>query len=169
MKALNALERFTDMIISFLLWICCFYTVVIAVSCILQVFSRYVINSSFPWTEELARIAWISLGMLGLPVALRRNVHVKIDVITSHLKGKVRMAQYLCMYGLVGFGSFIFCTQGYRLFMSIAGTKGTSMRWFPMEIIYITVPVGGGVTMLVCLMEILRCCFPRSGLPAKEG
>jgi TRAP-type C4-dicarboxylate transport system permease small subunit len=131
----------------------------------LQVFSRYVINSSFPWTEELARLAWISLGMVGLPVALKRNIHVKIDVITSRLKGKVKTFHFLLMYGLIGFGSLIFCTQGYRLFMSIVGSKGTSMRWFPMEIVYITLPVGGGVTILVCVVEILTRCFPRSGSP----
>ena len=168
MKAMGALQRFTDGLINILLAACCVYTVIIAVACVLQVFSRYLLNASFPWTEEAARLAWISLSMIGIPVALRKNVHVKIDVIPSRLKGKARIIQRVVMYALVGFGSTIFFVYGFRLLLMVSGSKGTAMRFLPMELIYATVPIGGVVTLWVSIVEILATLFPKQDVEESE-
>jgi TRAP-type C4-dicarboxylate transport system permease small subunit len=165
LKVVRILQRLTDYLINVMLFICCAYTVLIAYACVMQVFSRYVINASFPWTEETARLSWISMGALGLPVALKKNTHVKIDILASRLRGTALKVQQVSMYLLIMFASYIFCTQGYRLFTMTMGNKGTAMRWFPMELIYATVPIGGGVTIWVCVVEILAILFLSSKEP----
>ena len=160
MNVAKALVRFTDHLIEFLHYVCCIYTLIIAVACVLQVFSRYILQTAFPWTEETGRLAWISLGMMGIPVALRKGAHVKIDVIASQLKGTARKIQQVIMYLLVGFGASLFVVEGTKYLRMVAGSKGTAMRFFPMEIVYCLIPFGGAVCLLVCCVEILTILCP---------
>jgi TRAP-type C4-dicarboxylate transport system permease small subunit len=50
-----------------------------------QVFCRYVLNSSLFWSEELARYMLVWLSFLGATVAYYRNVHPGVDILTSRM------------------------------------------------------------------------------------
>jgi TRAP-type C4-dicarboxylate transport system permease small subunit len=52
----------------------------------LQVFSRYVLGSSFMWTEELARTLGIWCVMLCTGIVLKYNEHVGFDLIPESFK-----------------------------------------------------------------------------------
>ena len=45
-----------------------------------QFFSRYVLNSSIAWTEEIARYLLIGVGFLGSVTALRKRTHIYVEV-----------------------------------------------------------------------------------------
>jgi TRAP-type C4-dicarboxylate transport system permease small subunit len=158
---LEKLQRLTDKVINFMLAICMIYVFIIAISCVLQVFSRYVLQATYTWTEETARFAWMSLGMLGIPVAYRYKSHVTIDIVATRLKGTPLEALRLAINFLVGFASIIYCTQGYKMLILLFGSKGTNMPNFPMEIVNITAPIGGGLCAWCCIMEILEILAPK--------
>jgi TRAP-type C4-dicarboxylate transport system permease small subunit len=50
-----------------------------------QVFSRYLLNHSLFWSEELARYLLVWLTFLGAAVAYRRGVHPGIDIVHAKL------------------------------------------------------------------------------------
>jgi len=50
-----------------------------------QVFCRYVLNSSLFWSEELARYMLVWLSFFGATVAYYRNLHPGVDALTSRL------------------------------------------------------------------------------------
>jgi len=45
-----------------------------------QFFSRYVLNSSIAWTEEVARYLLISVGFAGSIMAVRKGSHIFVEV-----------------------------------------------------------------------------------------
>ena len=45
-----------------------------------QFFSRYVLNSSIAWTEEIARYLLICVGFLGSVMAVRKRTHIYVEV-----------------------------------------------------------------------------------------
>src|SRR5258708_18859271 len=47
----------------------------------LQVFSRYVLNSSFAWTEEIARYLLIAVTFVGGGIAVRKNSHIHVEIL----------------------------------------------------------------------------------------
>lgn len=47
----------------------------------LQFFTRYVLNSSFGWTEEIARMLLIIITYLGAVVCARERSHIRVDLI----------------------------------------------------------------------------------------
>ena len=57
-----------------LFWLMC--TVVF-----LQFFTRYVLNDSFAWTEEIARYVLIAVIYVGTAMCVRRNRHIHVDFI----------------------------------------------------------------------------------------
>jgi TRAP-type C4-dicarboxylate transport system permease small subunit len=47
----------------------------------LQFFTRYVLNNSFGWTEEIARMLLVITTYLGAVVCARNKSHIRVDLI----------------------------------------------------------------------------------------
>ncbi len=62
-----------------------FLMIAMVVLTLLQVTSRYALQSPYPWTEELARIDLIYLTFFGSIVAFQRREHLKIDILVHAL------------------------------------------------------------------------------------
>lgn len=68
----------------------CIGIAVTAISCFLQVFTRYILNSSLSWTEELCRYAAIVVYMFGFSIAVKHGSNPRIDLLSNLLKGKAK-------------------------------------------------------------------------------
>lgn len=53
----------------------------------LQFFSRYVMNDSIGWTEELARYLLIGVTFTGAVIAARKNTHIAVEFFYRYLPG----------------------------------------------------------------------------------
>ncbi|MGB3317098.1 MAG: TRAP transporter small permease [Albidovulum sp.] len=51
----------------------------------LQFFTRYVLNDSLGWTEEVARMMLIVLTYVGAVVCARKRSHIRVDLILDML------------------------------------------------------------------------------------
>ena len=52
---------------------------VLAVVVFAQFFSRYVLNDSIAWTEEIARYLLVAVAFAGAPIAVRKNTHIHVE------------------------------------------------------------------------------------------
>ena len=57
---------------------------------IAQILSRQVFHSPLIWSEELAKLLFVYVGMLGISVAVRKQEHVFIDFLTNLMPEKIR-------------------------------------------------------------------------------
>lgn len=55
---------------------------------LLQVFSRFVLSVAIPWTEDGARLILIAITFLGAAVALRDNEHVAITFFIKKIPSR---------------------------------------------------------------------------------
>jgi TRAP-type C4-dicarboxylate transport system permease small subunit len=53
----------------------------------LQFFSRYVLNDSIGWTEEIARYLLICVTFVGATLAVRKNSHIAVEFFYRYLPG----------------------------------------------------------------------------------
>jgi TRAP-type C4-dicarboxylate transport system permease small subunit len=69
-----------DAIVFFVFWI-------LALDIFVQFFTRYVLNDSLAWTEEIARYLLITTGFLGSVMAVRKNTHIMVEFLYRYIPG----------------------------------------------------------------------------------
>lgn len=58
----------------------------------LQFFSRYVMNDSFAWTEELATYCLIGVVFVGASMCLRKDRHIQVDILYRFVPARLGRA-----------------------------------------------------------------------------
>ena len=120
-----------------------------------QVFCRYILNSSLFWSEELARYMLVWLSFIGATVAYYRHLHPGVDTVTSRLSAANRHITTLLVYLI---------TLGLGVVMVISGTQ---FAWFvrmqvtpalslPKWIVLAIIPVAGMFFTLYALLFFLK-------------
>ena len=121
----------------------------------MQVFWRYVLKNSLYWSEEVMRYLNIWTIFLGISIGIPRNSHVAIDAIIRALKGRAKFAATITVYifSLVFFVALF--GIGIKFTLYNMGQLSAAMR-IPMSMIYISLPVGGFLSILFTIGEILK-------------
>jgi len=66
-------------------WICFGFFWVMSGLVFLQFFTRYVLNNSFAWTEELAVYCLIPVVFIGAAMCVRRSRHIQVNILYRYL------------------------------------------------------------------------------------
>lgn len=114
-------------------------TVIIVV---LQVFFRYVLNSSLSWSEEAARYLFIWAALLGFSssVEARRLFSFEMLVARMSRRGK-RVCAVLNVIAAVAF-LWVLVVDGAGL-VAMTASQSSPAIGMPMAIAYAALPVGG--------------------------
>jgi TRAP-type C4-dicarboxylate transport system permease small subunit len=59
---------------------------------VLQVFFRYVLNDSLRWGWDIPRLCFIWVILLSIPLGIRYNAHVGIDMVVQHFSPLMQRA-----------------------------------------------------------------------------
>ena len=68
-------------------WVCLGFFWAMAALVFLQFFTRYVLNNSFAWTEELAVYCLIPVVFIGAAMCVRRSRHIQVNILYRYLPG----------------------------------------------------------------------------------
>ncbi|ANN78064.1 TRAP transporter small permease [Bordetella flabilis] len=58
---------------------------------LLQVFFRYVLNDSIAWGYDVPRLCFIWMVLLAIPLGIRTNAHVGIDLLVDRFSDRSRL------------------------------------------------------------------------------
>ena len=133
----------------------CAFLVVVVGATGLQVFSRYVLNSSFSWTEELARYTFVWMNMLGASYVLKNESNAVVDFLGNLLKGKARVTQKLYVFTMIGLAASIFIFQGFKM-AKVGMYRPSAALGVPMGWIYMSIPVGAIGILIQCIEKIIN-------------
>ncbi len=75
-KVLGAIDRVVS-------WLIIMAMAVLSIIVVTQVFFRYVLNDSLIWGWDIPRFCFIVVIMLSIPLGIRRNAHVGIDLLVN--------------------------------------------------------------------------------------
>lgn len=120
----------------------------------LQVFSRFVMQYGLPWTEELARLLFMWLCMLGFSVCVFEKSNMGITMLVSKFspagQRAVRLLAEVLMLGLFG----CMAVYGYQILDVVSMQISRSME-FNMAISYAAVLCGAVLSFFYTLVNLV--------------
>ena len=122
----------------------------------LQVFSRYILNASLSWSEELTRYLFIWSGFLSISYCIKKWISIKIDqVILMFPKPVYVVAQLVLNVILFALFAFLAWHALTYLQMSIASAQKSPALGLPMPFVQAAPLVGFTLAAIRALQQIV--------------
>ena len=126
---------------------------ILVVDVLWGVLTRYMLGGQARWSEELARVLMVWLGLLGAALASREEKHLGLDIVVRQWAPEVQNWARLFVHSCVGvFGLLIMAYGGGQLVLQrlaagqVLPALGISKAWF-----YLSIPVSGILIVLFSL------------------
>jgi TRAP-type transport system small permease protein len=120
---------------------------------VVQVTARNVFDLGLPWAEELARYAGLGVVYLALPLLLRDDKHIKVDLLLLKLRGGAARALRLVNELIVLAFALVFLWGGW-LFLQRAARFSTAALGIPNWLYYLPAAIGLLLFALVALQRV---------------
>jgi TRAP-type C4-dicarboxylate transport system permease small subunit len=147
-KACNSVAKVIDIAIILLF-------IALIVSCVLQVFSRKILNNSYPWTEELARYSFIWVHFLGSTICIRFRNHATITMVKDALPGNGQKILDLLISAILIIASVVLLYGGIKM-AQMTGNQVNAGLKIPMSFVYISAAFSGAINLLYIFELILK-------------
>jgi TRAP-type C4-dicarboxylate transport system permease small subunit len=106
----------------------------------LQFFTRYVLNNSYAWTEEIAINCLIGVVFLGSVMCVRVSRHIQVDVLYHYIPA--RLARMLAIFvDLVRMGFFVYACWLLWRYVEIVADEQMVTVDLPRNIVFYSVLV----------------------------
>ncbi len=120
-----------------------------------QVFCRYVLLNSPPWTEEFSRFNFIWLTFMGAVAVFRRKAHLVIDTVVMLLPEKANRALTLPVQLLISVLLLVLIAKGIELTQSGWQTRASTMD-VPLSVVYLSVPLSATLMLFYQLADAFQ-------------
>lgn len=122
-----------------------------------QIFTRFILQDSSSYTEELAGFQLIWIGLLGASYALYTKAHLGIDILTMKLKGAKRQVAEIAIYLIVFLFAFFILVIGGSNLVDLTFTlrQISPAMGIPMGYVYIVLPLTGILMMYYSVVFII--------------
>lgn len=119
-----------------------------------QVFTRYILNDSATWTEELVSymFAWLTLFGAALVIGEREHMNIPVFIETKSVKTQKNAA--IISEVLIFLFSLIVLVYGGIKITSLAMGQMTSSLGVAVGTFYVALPISGILNMILCILNI---------------
>lgn len=140
-------------LISEVVVIICFVAIVLTT--FLGVVSRYILEYSIPWADEIARYGLVWLVYIGMVSSLVRGQHVCVEILLVRYRGRLRiwMLNLIDLACMVLFGALLY---GGVLLVEMAYTQITPGLGISKSWVYAAVPIGSALMLIEYVSRIKR-------------
>ena len=135
-------------------WILAICVLAITLICLAQIFARFIVNSSLPWSDEACRYLFVITVSLGAGVCVRDRNLIAVDLIPQKLKGRIKFYYILVLNILVMCMAYVLLVYGYRFAQMNMKQLSSSMQ-IPMGIVYLVLSLSGLLIIISTLRNIV--------------
>ena len=116
-------------------WIALGFFWVLGLTVFYQFFTRYVLNDSAAWTEEIARYLLIATVFIGASIGVAKNNHIQVDFFYRHMPAAMGrwMARLVDVLRVLFFATAVGLTIQMMLKL---GTARMTIVDLPMNLVY---------------------------------
>ena len=121
----------------------------------LQVFSRYVLQSPLPWTEEAGRYLFVWESFIGAAVLVGRDEHFSIDLVVRQMPWGARRALQAGVTCVVIVFALLMVTYGLSVSRRLISASSPVLQ-VSLGVVYGIIPVSGFYMLLRGVMKLTR-------------
>lgn len=121
----------------------------------LQFFTRYVLNDSLGWTEEIARYLLILLGFVGSVTCVRKGSHIYLEFFYRYVPRRVIKPMAVTVEIITGAFFGYIGYLGLAMIERTSGQKMITVPW-PKAIIWYIVMAACAAMVLYALRNVVR-------------
>lgn len=141
-KKKGIILTFLDMSEKLISYLAMIFLVAMIVIVSTTVFTRYLFNFTFRWTDEVALLMMIWFGFLGMALGVKNSVHLSIEFFMSLFPKNYQKYIYKIEDILVGiFGGFML-KYGWDLYNATKATVLPATQW-TRGLLFIMLPLSG--------------------------
>jgi len=147
MNILDRLERFITFATAVMM-------IILSALICWQVFSRYVLNASPFWIEEISVISLMWIGLLGAAACVWTESHMSLELVVSRLPETVRIWLRAATDIVIGVFAFFLCERGIFL---VQRTMGGTLSSLPLAVgyTYLVLPIAGGLMIVFAAIRAI--------------
>lgn len=120
-----------------------------------QVFSRFILDESLRWSEELARYIMIWAVFIGSALAIRKMELISVDAIKELMPEKAIKVLNILVY----LSSIVFLVvlvqYGFEMVSNVSTQTSPAMR-IPMSWAYAAIPIGSIFMIINCIAIVIE-------------
>ncbi len=155
---MNKSELIFNKVNRFLEWFLIIIFALLVLDVLFQVFSRYIIGTSFTWTEEFARFSLIWMTILGAAYLNAKREHLSMDFlyqklsVTNKKKASILIEVFIFLFALI-----VMVIGGFNLVyttLHLEQLSGT-LR-IPLGYVYAILPLSGLLIMCFSVYHIVN-------------
>lgn len=120
-----------------------------------NVFSRFVLNSSLGWADELSRFIFIWISFLGAVFAYGTDDHVGLNFVIAKIPS-AKIQNIVNIISDVLIMSVLAIITYYGYIVATSATNVSPALYIPMTLVYSVVPVSGLIMMIINLFKIKK-------------
>jgi len=122
-------------------WVALGFFWVLGVTVFYQFFTRYVLNDSAAWTEEIARYLLVATVFIGASIGVAKNNHIQVDFLYRHMPAGVGrwLARLVDALRILFFGTAVVLT--IEMMLKLRNARMTIVD-LPMNLVYGVAGIG---------------------------
>ena len=131
--------------------------VIMVLSVLWQIFSRYLLNSPSSFTEELARYLFIWIGILGAAYASGQQTHLSIDILPTKLNppNRIKLRIFINILIILFSITVLVIGGGNLVYVNDLLGQSSAALEVPLSWVYSIVPVSGLLVVFYKVHEII--------------
>ncbi|MGI6030488.1 MAG: TRAP transporter small permease [Eubacteriales bacterium] len=122
---------------------------------IIQVFARFVLHASVPFTEELSRYLLVGFLSLGIAMCARKGEHLGAFFIRDHwfrAQPYIFLINSIIMIGV----TTCFAIGALQMMGMSAGKVATTMPWYPLSFLYFQFFIGMALADIYSVRDLVN-------------
>ncbi|MBK0394551.1 TRAP transporter small permease [Ramlibacter algicola] len=141
-------------------WLALGFFWILGLTVFYQFFTRYVMNDSASWTEEIARYLLIATVFIGAAVGVAKNNHIQVDFFYKHMPAGLGrwLARLVDVLRIAFFAAAVFLTA--QMMLRLGSNTRMTIIDLPMNIVY-GVCLFGFAAMLARSVWVMRLHLQR--------
>lgn len=131
---------------------------------VVNVVLRYFFKSSIYWSVEVSDYTMIWSVFSASIALLCNDEHLGINALEAALKGTAKKVIKIVNYVIIGIFGLLLTYSATNFVLSTGNQTVSTLRWLPMNYIYLVIPFSGIMFTLICILKIIDVFMKKSDI-----